>query len=74
MKAAGHAVQPKINKQPRRRALGGGVDLQGGGDGGMYIAAAAGPKNCTRSAMKAGQGVETGSSLDFRNLLADEDI
>ena len=45
MKATGHAFQPEINKDQRRQALGGGaVDLQGGGDGGMYIPAAAGPK------------------------------
>ena len=34
MKAAGHAFQPEINKHRRRQALGGGVDLQGGSDGG----------------------------------------
>jgi hypothetical protein len=54
MKAVGHAFQPKINKHRRRQALGGGADLQGGGDGGRYIPAAAGPKGCTRSAMKIG--------------------
>ena len=52
VKAAGHA---KINKHRRRQALGGGVDLQGGVDGGRYIPAIAGPKGCARSAVKIGR-------------------
>jgi hypothetical protein len=58
----------KINKHRRRQALGGGVDLQGGGDGGRYIPTAAGPKGCARSAVKTGPKRIHRSSLDFGNL------
>ena len=62
--------EPKINKTPAEASTGRAA-LTGGGHGGRYIPAAAGPKGYARSAVKASPRGQ--SCLNFGNL-AEKDI